>query len=115
MKEKSLRVCLNYYKGLFDTDDLELQVQSLNQAGIQVCEIDKSGQVMAFLYEFTNQISLMLSNSIIQAYFLGLLANSTYDVLKRTIIWMWNSLHGEKMTKVQSGRIKEEEPTFGLH
>lgn len=114
MEEKSLGVCFNYYKGLFDADELESQVTSLKQAGIQVYELDKTGQVMAFLDEFTNQISIMLSSSLIQAYCLGLLANSTYDSLKRTIFWMWNSLHGKKLTKVQSGHIKEKEATFGL-
>ena len=115
MKEKSLAVCLDYFKGLFDADDLELYKKNLNDVGIELFERDKTSQVMAFMDEFTNQVSLWLSNSLIQAYFLGLIANSTYDVLKKAIIWMWNSLPGKKLIKLQAGgRIEEKEPTFGL-
>lgn len=115
-KAKLFQVKLNYYNGLFDQGELEVHKIKLRSVGVDLIEQDKSGIPMMFLDEFTNQISLTLSNPVIQAYVLGQLINGGYDVLKGTIIWAWNSLIGKKITKIHvNGEQEAKDATFGLN
>lgn len=115
-KAKLFQVKLNYYNGLFDQGELEAHKIKLRAVGVDLIEQDKSGIPMMFLDEFTNQISLTLSNPVIQAYVFGQLINGGYDVLKGTIIWVWNSLIGKKITKIHvNGEQEAKDATFGLH
>lgn len=110
-----LEVKLRYYKGIFDDDELKQHKNKLSNVGIKLIERDISNQIMMFMDDFTNQISLIVSNPLVQAYLLGLMTNASYEVLKKSIIWMWNSSVGKKLTKLHMGGGQEEkEATFGM-
>ena len=109
------KIILKYYRGLVDEDELEIYKLKLREIDIELMEYDKSYVVMACLEDFTNQVNLMISSPIVQSITLGLMTNTSYDLLKCTIIWMWNSLIGKKLTKVKSnGNCESKEVTFGF-
>jgi hypothetical protein len=108
-------VQLSYYRGLFDLDELEKQKARLSNAGIEFSEYDKSGIIMHSVDNFTNMVSLAINSTLVQGLLFGVLTNGSYDILKNTIVWMWNSLRNKSLTKIHSGeRIEEKEVTFGL-
>lgn len=109
------KIMLKYYKGLVDEDELETYKLQLREIDIELMEYDKSYVAMACLEDFTNQVNLMISSPIVKAIMMGLMTNVSYDLLKRTIIWMWNSLIGKEITKVRSnGSCEVKEATFGF-
>lgn len=110
-----LEAKLRYYKGIFDEAELKQHRSMLNNAGIRLVESDMSNQVIMFMDEFTSQISLIISNPLFQAYVLGLMTNASYEILKNSIIWMWKSTAGKKLTKLHmGGKQEEKEATFGI-
>lgn len=112
---KPLGILFEYYKGILDEDGLEERKKSLRDVGIVLVERDKSNKLMAFMDEFTNQVSLVISNPLFIAYILGLLTSASYDVMKSTIVWIWNSVQGKQITKFRmGGKQEEKEATFGI-
>ncbi len=109
------KIKLSYYKGLVNEDELEMYKLKLSEIDIKLIEYDKSYIPMACLEDFTNQVSLMISSPIVQTITSGIITNTSYDLLKGTIIWMWNSLSGKKLTRVTSnGSCESKEVTFGF-
>lgn len=109
------KIMLKYYRGLVDEDELEIYKLKLREIGIELMEYDKSYVFMACLEDFTNQVNLIISSPIIQSITMGLMTNVSYDLLKGTIIWMWNSLIGKEITKVRAnGNCEVKEVTFGF-
>ena len=114
-KNNMQKIMLEYYKGLFDEEELELYKFKLKSIDIELMEYDKTNKPMNSLEDFTNEVSLIISDPIVQSIIMNLINNASYDVLKSTIIWMWNSLIGKKITKVTSGgKCDAKEATFGL-
>ena len=108
------RVLLTFYRGSFDEIELDDYKKKLINAGIEMFEYDKSGRPMASLQDFTNQISLLINDALFQAFIMGLATNGSYDLIKQTIIWMWNSLKNKKLTMISASGKKEEDATFGI-
>ena len=109
------KIKLEYYKGLFDEEELDLYKSKLNLIDIELMEYDKTNKPMNSLEDFINQVNLIISDHIVQSIIMGLITNASYDVLKSTLIWMWNSLIGKKITKVTSdGKCDVKEATFGF-
>ena len=109
------KIILEYYKGLFDEEELEIYKFKLKSIDIELMEYDKTNKPMNSLEDFTNEVSLIISDPIVQSIIRELITEASCYVLKSIIIWMWNSLIGKKITKVTSGgKSDTKEPTFGI-
>lgn len=114
-KNNMKKIKLEYYKGLFDEEELEIYKFKLKSIDIELMEYDKTNKPMNSLEDFTNQVNLIISDPIVQSIIMNIITNASYDILKSTIIWMWNSLMGKQLTKVTSGgKCDAKEATFGL-
>lgn len=115
MERELLEVSFRYFKEMFDEEELEQHKNSLNNVGIKLIERNVSGQPMMFMDQFTNQISLILSNPLFLAYAVGFMTDTSYEVLKKSIMWIWNCTIGKRLIKLHmSGEQEEKEATFGI-
>lgn len=117
MKDESVApILLEYYKGIFDESEYELQKDKLRQEGILIGECDKSNIPMASADDIFNMVSLVIGNPAFQNLFNSVvIPGIKYDLLKLLIIWMWNSLKGKTLKKLYAnGKLEEEDITFGL-
>lgn len=82
--------------------DAELQQlhDDFNNVGIEFIWKDISDEPQASIEEFLSPIILILSSEVFQAYILGIMTNATYELLKESILSIWQRLSGKKLTKV---------------
>lgn len=116
-KREENKINLYYFKGLIDEKKLEEQEIILKKAGIRVTKYDKNGKTTACSIEdFANSVYLVINSDIFKSLSLGIVTNVTYDLLKSTIFWMWNSLIGKTINKLigSDTTVECKEVTFGL-
>jgi hypothetical protein len=106
---------LRYLKGIISDLKLRELEGDLATAGIRFNYEDISEQPQASLEDFLSPIVLVLSSPVFQAYILGLMTNVTYDLLKKSIMSIWQNLHGKKVTKITaSGDMTQKEADLDL-
>lgn len=103
---------LAYYSSIFDKNELILLENNLNKAGIELYKCDKSGIPMASVDLLISQIMLKLNEPLVQGILIGVISNTIYDLLKKSIILLWKSTKGKTLSILQGGEIKEQKTTI---
>lgn len=85
-------VHLEYYDGLIDKDDIHEIESILSNEGIVLSRFDKNGVAYASLEDFTLQVSIFLSDPIVQSVLLGLGTNALWDALKKITFLGWQRI-----------------------
>lgn len=81
-------------------DELHQLRNDFNSVGIEFVSKDVSDRPRASIEELLSPIILILSSQVFQAYVLGIMTNTTYDLLKSSILRIWQQLSGRKLTKI---------------
>ena len=105
---------LKYLKGIIPKDDLEAIRSQLGEHGIGFEWHDTSGEPQASIEELLAPIILYLSSDIVQAYLLGLATSTSYDIIKSTVLSIWQHTSGKKFNKITSTDIEEVDANFDL-
>ena len=105
---------LKYLKGIIPKDDLELLRSQLEEHGIGFEWHDISDEPQASVEELLAPIILYLSSDIVQAYLLGLATSASYDVIKSTVLDLWQHTSGKKINKITSTDVEEVDANFDL-
>jgi hypothetical protein len=105
---------LKYIKGIIPKDDLELLRFQLGEHGIGFKWHDISDEPQAAVEELLAPIVLYLSSDIFQAYLLGLATSTSYDIIKSTVLRLWQHISGKKYNKITPTKIEEVEASFDL-
>ena len=104
-----------FYKDMIPADDLTAVVEDLGKVGIELKLHDETGMLKAFLDDFTNQIFLQIPPELVKDIKTAVITSVCYDVLKTSIICIWDKLKGKKITKYYAySEPNEIEATFGL-
>jgi len=88
---------LNYLKGIIPEYELEKLSGNFSSAGIVFEYFDISEEPQASAEEILSPIVLFLSSDIVQAYILGLLTSTSYDLIKKAVLSIWRHISGKKI------------------
>ena len=110
-----MSIHLRYLGGLIEKDALENIKSNLSTHKIDLVAKDNSGALMMSVEELVAPVAIMLSSDVVQAYILGLSTNASYDLIKHTVISIWNQISGKKYTKFNHRKSEELEANFDLH
>lgn len=83
---------LDYYHGLIDDNDIEQIEDIISKAGLELSRFDKNGVPYNSLQDFTLQVSIFLSDPIVQSILFGLGTNALWDAIKQSAILVWSRL-----------------------
>jgi hypothetical protein len=83
---------LDYFHGLIDDFDIRHITDKFRDMDIRLSRYDKNGISFANLKDYTLQISLALSNPIVQGVIAGLTVNAVWAGLKRTTLFIWEKV-----------------------
>lgn len=109
-----MEIRLKYIGGLIEDEVLDDLEKTLSDHSITLNKYDTSGVLMASAEELIAPIALMLTSEVTQAYVLGLTTNAFYDIIKTTVLTIWNQITGKKYTKYNHIKSEEIEATFDL-
>lgn len=90
-------IYLKYLKGIVPEYELEKLSRDFSSAGIEFDYFDISEEPQASAEEILSPILLFLSSDIIQAYILGLLTSTSYDLIKKAVLLIWRYISGERI------------------
>lgn len=83
---------LDYYHGLIDDNDIEQIENIISKADLELSRFDKNGVPYNSLQDFTLQVSIFLSDPIVQSVLFGLGTNALWDAIKQSAILVWRRL-----------------------
>ncbi len=98
--QKQRAIGFRYISGVVDKAVLDQIASRLSEQDISFKSFDMSGQPQASINDLLSSFALFLSSDITNAYMLGLLTNATYDVLRNSLLGLWTSIKGKKVTQV---------------
>ncbi|OQC28436.1 MAG: hypothetical protein BWX70_01835 [Verrucomicrobia bacterium ADurb.Bin070] len=98
--QKQRAIGFRYISGVVDKAVLDQIASRLSEQDISFKSFDMSGQPQASINALLSSFALFLSSDITNAYMLGLLTNATYDVLRNSLLGLWTSIKGKKVTQV---------------
>ncbi len=105
--QKQRALGFRYISGVVDKAVLDQIASRLSEQNISFKSFDMSGQPQASINDLLSSFALFLSSDITNAYMLGLLTNATYDVLRNSLLGLWTSIKGKKVTQVTAHGSKE--------
>ncbi|MDF7809580.1 hypothetical protein P4E94_19235 [Pontiellaceae bacterium B12219] len=115
MNEKIGNISFKYISGLIPQKTLEGLESDLQSVNIDFETTDANGVAVACYDEIMATLSIFLSDELVRAYILGLVTNSTYEILRNSIICIWKNVEGKKINVVRSDSITEKEATFDMN
>ena len=104
---KQRAIGFRYISGVVDKAVLDQTESRLSENDISFKSYDMSGQPQAHLNDLFSSFALFISSDITNAYMLGLLTNATYDVLRNSLLGLWTSIKGKKVTQVTAHGSEE--------
>jgi len=107
-------IYLKYLKDLISEEELESLKFQLGEHGIGFEWHGETGKPKASLQELLAPIILYLSSDVVQAYILGLATNASYDIIKSTVLHLWQNISGKKIKKITVTDIEELNANFDL-
>ncbi len=105
-------LCIDYLQGLFTNQDLKTIEKLLWDESISLISHSHQPQPIAGLEELFAQVSLFLSQDIVQSIVLGLATNGVYDALKQTLLFVHHKLKNKSLLKLEGGKTEEVKPTI---
>ena len=108
-------IYLNYLKGIIPEYELDELSHNFSSVGIEFDYFDISEEPQASAEEILSPILFFLSSDIVQAYILGLLTSTSYDLIKKSILSIWRHISGETIrVTTASGIQKIKEASLDL-
>jgi hypothetical protein len=94
---------LKYLRGAIPEDELEAITEQFHGQGILFERHDFSGRAQNNLADIVAPIALAISSETCQAYLVGIASNATYELIKKSVLSIWHSISGRKITTVSAG------------
>lgn len=94
---------LKYFRDIIPASvisSLELELEELE---IDFRSTDITGEPQASAEELIAPIVLFLSSKVVQACLLGIVVSTTYDIIKASVLSIWNSVSGKSLRKITPG------------
>lgn len=110
-----MSIYLKYFEGLIEEEVLNTITIALAEKNIALEPQDMTEVTTASIEELVAPVALYLSSDVVQAYFLGLTANAGYDVLKTTVVKLWQQISGKKYFRYSPNKTEELEANFDLN
>ncbi|WP_053781787.1 hypothetical protein [Paenibacillus xylanivorans] len=105
---------LFYLSGHLEEIDISLIKSDLNENGIGLKAIDKSGRVTASIEDFTNVFSFLVNSPLAMGLVSGILASAGWESIKTVIVRTFKKIRGEKYSKITRNGVESKQITFGI-
>ncbi|ASR46568.1 hypothetical protein B4V02_07710 [Paenibacillus kribbensis] len=105
---------LFYLSGHLEESDFSLIKSDLNENGIGLKAIDKSGRVTASIEDFTNVFSFLVNSPLAMGLVSGILASAGWESIKTVILRTFKKIRSEKYSKITRNGVESKQITFGI-
>ncbi|MDR6545061.1 hypothetical protein J2810_001103 [Chryseobacterium rhizosphaerae] len=103
---------LDYFDGLIISNEISEIENLLEDGKLELSRFDKRGITYNSIDDFTLQVSLCLSDPIVQNILLGVAGNIIWDSIKKTSIFIWKTIKKRHWDNEESN--KRQKINFGL-
>lgn len=111
-KDSNKAILIDYLQDILKIEDLKDLEDGLSQEDILLDARSHKPQYMNGLEEMFAQIQIFCSSELVFAIGTGILGSGIYDVLKVFLRKIYNKLKNVFVTKIQSDKMEEIQPTI---
>jgi hypothetical protein len=107
-------ISLKYIDDIFEDGLIEEIENDFKTTNINFRHTNISNVPMACYDEIFSVITIHISNDVATAYILGLITSFTYDIIRNSILHIWQSTVGKKYNKMSNRLIEEKDASIQL-
>ncbi len=115
MKNTTGNISFKYISGLIPKELLDEIDSNLHSVNIDFDTTDVSGVAMACYDEIIATLSLFFSDELTKAYILGLFTNSTYEIIRNSIVCLWGKSEEKKYNEVRNDSVREKSASLDIN